>query len=392
MEHQLHRERFPSLLHTTDRTLSSLNIPAISEDVVKRRLDPASLPSDVVSCIYCGPEVDDDSTENESLQRGCTMAICTFKRADSVERLMDSLVLHDRKPELLLLVDASPDDETERLVDAYDKLDQLAHRVYYYRVEGRYKTLTCSRNFALSKVTTDLVVFFDDDVEFLSNCLEEMERPHRELGDVVMGTGALIENEPKSIGTLYRIRRLLGIVGSLEPGTYSRSGISIPWNFLSLDCEDLVEGDWLRGCAMMWRTAAARATQFNEAFGGHSNSEDLDFSLRAAAHGKLYVNAKARVLHFPNTSGRPNAFMMGYMGMRNAYHIHRHCLKDRSFLDAVWFFYGWGLDSVIRGLSLVRGGNRFLRWKFLMGRLSFVWQLISGNPKARLDQEQLHVQ
>ena len=122
---------------------------------------------------------------------------------DSVERLMDSLAEHDRKPELLLIVDASPDDETQRLVDSYDKLDQLAQKFYYYRVEGEYKTLTCSRNFALDKVTTDLVVYFDDDVEFLPNCLQEMEKPHREMGTEVMGTGAAKGSSFKEITTFH---------------------------------------------------------------------------------------------------------------------------------------------------------------------------------------------
>ncbi len=356
-----------------------------SGSAVKRRFDPGELPADVVSCIYCGPEQDTASSETESLTRGVTIAVCTFKRADSVERLMNSLAAHDRQPELLLLVDASPDDETEKLVDQYDKLDQLAQRVYYYRVAGEYKTLTCSRNFALDKVTTDLVVFFDDDVEFLPNCLAQMEQPHREFGDQVMGVGALIENEKKSPDILYRTRKWLRIIPNLNPGSYPRSGISVPWNFLSADSQELVEGDWLRGCAMMWKTAAARETRFNEAFGGHSNSEDLDFSLRAAAHGRLYVNGKARVMHFPNTSGRPNAFMMGYMGMRNAYHIHRHCLVDRKLRDAAWFFYAWGLDSAIRAAALVKPGNRLMRLTFIQGRSVFLWQLFTGNSKARLD-------
>ena len=356
-----------------------------SENAVKLRLDPKELPADVVSCIYCGPAEDVSTAEDHPLVRGCTIAICTFKRADSVERFMDSLVSHDRKPDLLLLVDASPDDETERFVDQYQKLDQLARQVYYYRVEGIYKTLTCSRNFALRKVTTDLVVFFDDDIELLPHCMEEMESTHRQHGDEVMGVGALIENERKSPSKLWRVRRALGMVSNLKPGSYSRSGISVPWNFLSLDSTELAEGDWLRGCTMMWRTSAARDTLFNEAFGGHSQSEDLDFSLRAATRGRLYVNPKARVLHFPNTSGRPDSFMMGYTGMRNAYHIHRHCLVNRKRRHALWFFYAWGLDTCVRMLGIARARDTMTRLSFISGRLCFVWQLFTGNDKARLD-------
>jgi GT2 family glycosyltransferase len=305
------------------------------------------------------------------------VAICTFKRAQSVKQFMDSLAQHDSHPDLLLIVDASPDDSTEKMVESYAGVAALARRVLYFRVTGIYKTLTCSRNFALRWVSTDLMVFFDDDIELLPHCLAEMEKPHRMLGDVVMGVGAYIQNEPKTPNLLWRVRRFFGIVPHLRPGHYPRSGVSIPWNFLA-PTEELVEGDWLRGCAMMWKTATAREIGFNESFGGHSNGEDLDFSLRAATRGKLLVNGKAHVLHLPDSSGRPDGYMMAYMTLRNAYGIHRSCLRDRRWRDAAWFMYAYSADSALRAIRVLVPGNTYNNWRFLLGRLRFFRELALG--------------
>ena len=66
-------------------------------------------------------------------------------------------------------------------------------------------------------------------------------------------------------------------------------------------------------------------------------------------------------------------------------HIHRYCLPDRRLRDAAWFFYAWGLDSFLRALLLVKPGENVQRFRYIQGRLWFVWQLITGNRKARLD-------
>jgi hypothetical protein len=77
------------------------------------------------------------------------------------------------------------------------------------------------------------------------------------------------------------------------------------------------------------------------------------------------------VLHLPDRAGRPNSFMMAYAGVSNAYDIHRRCLQDRSFLDAVWFMYAFGLDTILRGLTFVRPGQISRRWNFVRGRVRF---------------------
>ena len=117
-------------------------------------------------------------------------------------------------------------------------------------------------------------------------------------------------------------RRALGIVSTLRPGAYSRSGMSVPWHFLPPG-NGVVNGDWLTGGAMMYPTALARAIGFHEGFEGYSTGEDLQFSLAAGAHGRLVVARAARAQHLQDPANRPNPRDMAYVSARNAHHIHR---------------------------------------------------------------------
>ncbi len=277
---------------------------------------------------------------------GCTVVICTHRRPESLKRFLESLLLQDRRPERLVIVDASPDEETELAVRCYPALEFLADCVFYFRVAGPLRGLTRQRNFALLWVRTDLIVFFDDDVVLLPGCLSQMEKTHHALGGAVVGVGAAMQNEPVEPGWLWRLRRRLWIVSTLEPGRYCRSGMSIPWGSLGVS-EKPTEGDWLPGCGMMWKTATVAELGFHEAFEGYAQGEDLDFSLRALRKGKLMMAPAARLLHLQDRAGRPDDFKLGYSAIYNRYQIHRRGLPGRTWWDIAWFVYAWLLDTLL---------------------------------------------
>lgn len=328
------------------------------------------------------------------LGQGCCVAVCTHKRAQDLSRFLNSLLTQDRKPDQLIIVDASPDDETEQVVKSFQGVESLADCLLYFRVSGELKGLTRQRNFALRLVTTDLVAFFDDDTVLMPDCLREMEQAHRSLGDRNVGVGAFVQNYYKRPPFLWRLRRGLRIVSDLQPGNYCRSGIAIPWGLLG-PTEELVKAEWLSGCAMMWKTAIAREVGFNELFSlssGYSNGEDLEFSLRMALRGGLVVAGKARIWHLHDlhkSSNWTDTYQVAYTGLHNAYYIHRHCLPDRTWKDAAWFIYAQGLDTLIRCAGLIRPGGTVEKWRFLKGRLHFFAQLLRFRPFRAFEESKL---
>ena len=194
---------------------------------------------------------------DQNLEPGCCVAVCTHRRTREMSRFLDSLVLQTRTPDELVIIDASPDGQTEQMLRNRAGLGQLAQRVVYLRVTGPLRGLTRQRNYALRWATRDLIAFFDDDVVLSPDCLQEMESVHRSGGGSIAGVAAFVENQQQPPSALWRVRRLLGIVPSLRPGSYARGGMPVSWNFLA-ENSDVTEGDWLSGCSMMWRTAVAR--------------------------------------------------------------------------------------------------------------------------------------
>jgi len=307
------------------------------------------------------------------LRRGCSVVICTYERASSLMRCLDSLRKQTLRPDQVLIVDASQDARTEAAVRGDERLGDIASGVSYFRVSGRFRGLTRQRNFALERAAYDLVAFFDDDTVLDPSCLAEMERIHRLLADRVAGAGAMISNASPKPDLAWRLRRGLRVVPDLRPGSYTRSGFSLPWSFLG-SRGGLAEGDWLPGCAMMWRTDFAREVGFHEGFAGYAHGEDLDFSLRMRRRGRLVMVCGARVEHLLESSGRPDDFKLGYMAIFNKYEIHRRGLPERGPRDVAWFIYAWTIDTLM-----------LARHFFFPRRWVPTVKQVAGRGKAALD-------
>ena len=305
-----------------------------------------------------------------------SVVICTYQRPDTTVRLLNSLALQERRPETVLVVDGSMDTRTADAVERWQRTDQARGTLRYWHVGDAHRGLTRQRNFALDHVATDLVAFFDDDVVLAPNCLGEMERVLRE-DDTVVGVGCFAGPETTRPRALWRLRRRLGMISSLEAGKYHRSGMSTPWEF-DPGRQPVVEGDWIPGWGMMWKTAAATRARFHEGFAGYSQGEDLDFSLRLRRQGRLLMARRAGLRHLPSPAGRPNAFQRGYMEIYNRYQIHRRGLSERTSRDVMWFAYAWTIDTLLLCRHLVRPTRAAAVVMQIAGRLQATQHLLRG--------------
>lgn len=85
-----------------------------------------------------------------------SVVIITYVRPDFVRQCLDHLLAQTRPAEQIVVVDASPDDATEKLVAGYQE-------VSYLRNHAGAGNMTNSRNAALRVVTGDVIAFLDDD-------------------------------------------------------------------------------------------------------------------------------------------------------------------------------------------------------------------------------------
>jgi GT2 family glycosyltransferase len=302
---------------------------------------------------------------------GISLVLCTYGRPDSVRRFLQSVAHQTRPVDEVLVVDASRNVETESVVAAW----RGAQRIRYWRVDDRLRGLTRQRNFGLEAVAYDLVAFFDDDVVLEPMCIAEMERPHRALPDVA-GVGCFAETwMPPTL--LWRVRRVLRIVPDLRPGSYTRTGMSVPWRF-HIPTTGLIDGDWLPGCAMMLKTRVASQVRFDEALAGYGQGEDLDFSLRLRERGRLAVAGAARCQHFHDPGGRPDAFKLGQMEIWNRYRIWRRVHQQPRLVDRMAFAYAWTFDTILLVRDAVRPKYAANGIRRIAGRVRGASRVVTG--------------
>ena len=306
---------------------------------------------------------------------GVSLVLCTYQRPDSVKRFLDSVSAQTRPVDELIVVDASRDEATGAVVASWHGSRDVA----YWRVEDPLRGLTRQRNFALETVAYDLTAFFDDDVVLEPDCVAEMERAHR-ASPGLAGVGCFAE--PSIPPTrLWRLRRALGIVPHLRPGSYTRTGMSVPWRFHE-PTNQVIEGDWLPGCAMLLKTEAARQVRFDEALAGYGQGEDLDFSLRLRHEGRIAMVGAAHCEHLHASAGRPNAFRLGHMEICNRHLIWRRVYRRPRVLDRLGFGYAWTLDTILLVRDAVRPRYAVNGVRRIAGRLIGASRVLTNRPIA----------
>lgn len=310
-----------------------------------------------------------------TVRTGCAVVVCTRQRPALLTRFLDSLAEQSSHPAQLIIVDSSADTESSEVLERHPRRSELAERIDYCRVDASLSGVTRQRNLGLSFVETDLAAFFDDDIVLRPGCLAALERAHRAV-PALAGVGAHIENAPATPSAVWRLRRLLWIVPTLAPGRYFGSGVSTPWGFGGA-FDGLVEGDWLPGGAVMWKTAAARATGFTDGLDGYGMGNDLEFSLRISRFGRQVMAGDARLLHLQEGGGRPDPRRLGYEGLRNRRHIHRVGGGDRLPLK-LWFAYAVLVETGLQALNLLRPGRTRDTWEYLRGVGQFLRETLHG--------------
>jgi GT2 family glycosyltransferase len=311
------------------------------------------------------------------LNAGCSVVVCTRHRPALLSRFLDSLADQSPRPAQLVIVDSSADTESRAVLERHPRRRELADRIDYCRVDASLAGVTRQRNLGLSLVETDLAAFFDDDIVLLPGCLAALERAHR-ADDTLVGVGAHIENEPAVPSPIWRLRRLLFIVPTLAPGRYFGSGVSTPWGFLG-STDALVEGDWLPGGAVMWKTEAARANGFTAGLDGYGMGNDLEFSLRISRFGRQAIAGDARLLHLREVGGRPEPRRLGYESLRNRRYIHRVGGGETAALK-LWFAYAMLVETGLQSLNLLRPGRTRDTWEYLRGAGHFLRESLRGAP------------
>jgi GT2 family glycosyltransferase len=175
--------------------------------------------------------------------------------------------------------------------------------------------LPAQRNTLLSGAgEADVLVFFDDDFFPEDTYLQAIEDLFRREPDVVMATGTVVAD---------------GILGpGLSPEQARRHLDEVGPKPLE-HLEEVYNG---YGCNMSVRMTSVRTLdiKFDEALPLYGWLEDVDFSRRLAAAGRIVRSNLLRGVHLGNKAGRSSGVRLGYSQIANPLNMVRKGTMERG--------------------------------------------------------------
>lgn len=327
-----------------------------------------------------------------------SLIVCTYMRAQSLQKLLESIVPQTLYPDEILIIDGSTNFKSQEMIAGFN-----FKNLTYYLVDETNRGLTKQRNFGISKVSesSEIVCFLDDDTYLKNNYFEELIVTFRNNNDII-GVGGVAINENNWIkadpnitynskkyyqldgyvvaeSTRNILRNYLGLQSNLLPGkipVFSNMRTSgYPLN------DKIYEVDALMGYSIAFRKSIFDKILFSSYFEGYGLYEDTDFCIRAQKNGKIVVNTKVQLSHFHEPSGRPNQYQYGKMVVRNGWYVWR--IKNSK--PSIFAIFKW--NTIILLLITIRFSNTITTKKKKealtesLGRISGWISLLFSKPQ-----------
>ena len=311
-----------------------------------------------------------------------SLIICTYKRAEPLCRLLETVKAQSRFPDEILIIDGSPDDDTETA------LKQINLKLKYHKVLPEQRGLTKQRNIGigLCDKKTDIVAFLDDDILLDEKYFEELINTYQIYPEAVGVGGYIVSSLPIVIGTKggfqkdglwfkdengksntkhfcfdgycraessrYKIRAFLGLTPDRPPAHLPKFSHGRSVGFLPPSGK-IYEVEQFMGGVSSYRKSVFDEIQFSTYFEGYGLYEDADFCFRLRKLGKLYVNTSAQCEHHHHPSGRPNQFLYGQMVVKNGWYVWRQRWPNPGFKN----IFKWHCTTLL--LAFLRFLNTF---------------------------------
>lgn len=328
------------------------------------------------------------------------LIICTYMRPHSLQKLLKSIMSQSKRPEQIIIVDGSTNQETKDLLFSHN----IGLKVDYFLVEKEHRGLTKQRNYGVSMIgpEIEIVSFLDDDVVLERNYFEEILSTFSVFPNSI-GVGGIDLKENTffkvQLGVKYsrfsyykldgwvckeslrnKARKIFGLMPKIQPDLipeYSHGRSGFPPNGKVYRVEHLI------GMSMSFRKKVFENLSFSKYFEGYGLYEDFDFCVRALKFGELYVNTSAQVWHYHEPSGRPDTYKYGKMVIRNGWYVWKQRFPTNS-IDAKLKWHATAfLLALIRLVNSITGPNRLDSFKEFIGRVAGWFSLWFNKPKLQ---------
>lgn len=300
-----------------------------------------------------------------------SLIICTYERADSLKRLLDSINSQVLYPDEILIIDGSKGKETKEML-----LKNHYENLKYFKVTEQNRGLTRQRNYGIEKSgEVDIICFLDDDIvtepdyffELISTYIkkpkakavggwikDEKKWKKVEENYIPKFNEFLSDGYVRDLGVRNVLRKRLGLISNMPPGYMPEFSHGFSTGFLP-PSGNIYPVEFFMGGVSSYKKSLFKNIGFSTYFEGYGLYEDMEFCLKISKLGELFVNTRAKVLHLHEESGRPDYYKYGQMVVKNGYYVWRKKYPEPSFKAKVkWYLISY-LLAFIRFENYLQG-------------------------------------
>jgi glycosyltransferase involved in cell wall biosynthesis len=264
-----------------------------------------------------------------------SIIVPTYNRYQDLKNTIASILKQTLLPDELLIIDDGNLDE----VPLYDEIKASKIHLIYHKKQ--VPGLTESRNKGIELSRGSLIFFFDDDVILHPSYIEQINKSYdndtaEKVGGI--GGGMLCLSETTKRAKFRQGVQILLLHSGIQEGRVLKSGFFTDLKHLNEPKDEIIEVDYLPGCAMSYRRSIFKELSFTSEYRKHAFGEDKDFSYQVAKKHTLLINKNACLTHLESATMRPDKRTYGRKLIIGRYlFFNIHIKKKRT--DAVFFWY-----------------------------------------------------
>jgi glycosyltransferase involved in cell wall biosynthesis len=327
-------------------------------------LMPARLENALESSVY----------DSDASYPSVGIVIATYNRPEPLSTCLSSINAQSILPGESIIVDCSEGCETRDMIDGLR--GSLQYECRYLR--SAVASAAEQRNLGAEIVSSDLILFLDDDVilepDFVHGIVKAFQsRVDGRLAGVSGTITNQVYSDPKRLNRL-----LLGLCLGQFSGSFAGKVLGPAINFLPADVgQTIQEVEWLPTTCTAYRRDVFLENRFETTFHGYSFAEDVHLSTRIAQKYVLANTTKARAFHSDlGKDTHRNWSALGESQVKNRHLIMTAVLGRNRFVDHLRLFC---YEMIYCPIALLAAGASDGRWEklvsLLRGKIRGFWKI-----------------
>jgi GT2 family glycosyltransferase len=291
-----------------------------------------------------------------------SIVIPTFDLPHELDRTLDGIAGQTRLPARVIVVDASPDQRAEQVLERWKDRLPIQFQRSMARSAAQQRNLGADLT---NPADSPLVAFIDDDISlYPDTCAQVCDVFDRDTENKVGGVAVRIDEiqRPEPVGWIWWYYRLqAGYADRTYGGRLFGPAINCLPSYTETD-DDLIPAEWLNSGCVFYRTALFQREHFPR-FEGISFMEDVHLSARIARTHRLYFHARARCQHRDGATTRQRgpAAQLARMRIRNQRIVAQEVLGLRGPVFELKLL----LHRLFASISVIRRRDRGWRDELL---------------------------